>query len=92
MLFNSLAFLIFFPLVTALYFLLSHRVRVWLLLVSATDTTVLRKPTSNSSSSSHAWMTMYVLWWICLQSRPFWRAPPHPSWCSIVEPAGSMPV
>ncbi len=35
MLFNSLAFLIFFPLVTALYFLLPHRARVWLLLVAS---------------------------------------------------------
>ena len=32
MLFNSLAFLIFFPLVTALYFMLPHRSRVWMLL------------------------------------------------------------
>jgi alginate O-acetyltransferase complex protein AlgI len=35
MLFNSLAFLIFFPLVTALYFMLPHRARVWLLLAAS---------------------------------------------------------
>ena len=35
MLFNSLDFLIFFPLVTLAYFLLPHRVRwVWLLAAS----------------------------------------------------------
>ncbi|MFP5504311.1 MAG: MBOAT family protein, partial [Candidatus Sericytochromatia bacterium] len=34
MLFNSLQFLVFFPLVTALYFLLPHRLR-WALLLAA---------------------------------------------------------
>ena len=35
MLFNSLEFLIFFPLVTLLYFLLPHRHRWWLLLIAS---------------------------------------------------------
>lgn len=36
MLFNSLEFLIFFPVVTALYFALRWRLRVWMLLVAST--------------------------------------------------------
>lgn len=35
MLFNSLAFLLFFPVVTALYFIFPHRARVYLLLVAS---------------------------------------------------------
>jgi len=35
MLFNSLAFLIFFPLVTALFFALPHRLRAWMLLIAS---------------------------------------------------------
>ena len=35
MVFNSFAFLVFFPLVTILYFLLPHRLRWWLLLISS---------------------------------------------------------
>ena len=44
MLFNSLHFLIFFPIVTALYFLLPHRVRWFLLLVASCYFYMVFKP------------------------------------------------
>src|SRR5437899_5116506 len=36
MLFNSISFLLFFPVVTVLYFLSSGRARIWVLLVAST--------------------------------------------------------